>query len=244
MKIVVFNGSPRKEKSCTMRLTDAFLDGMRAHLDGAGEPCEIERVNIEDLHIIPCRGCLSCWGRTAGRCVIEGDDALGSMQKILAADVVVGSFPLHFCGMPGPMKTWLDRLLPLVKTYLGGNLRDGEPLHGMRYDMSGKKLVLVSCCGYGEVDPMYDAVRAQFDGICGKGKYTPLFCAQGETLRVSGDARMISVRLSQMREAGREFAATGSVSAATIETIAKPMFSQKTFRTLLTEYFEKGHSKA
>ncbi|MBQ8357772.1 MAG: flavodoxin family protein [Clostridia bacterium] len=240
MKFLVLNGSPRKEKSNSLGLTHAFLDGAREALAVRGEEAETELLTVSELNVTPCLGCLSCWGRTAGKCVIVGDDVAGILQKIMAADVIIESFPLQFCSLPGPLKTLIDRLLPLLETYRGGNLREGQALHGLRYDMSGKKLVLISTCGYGEIDPMYDAVRIQYDHICGKGNYTPLFCAQGEAFRVPHGARRMTMRLALAKRAGAELVETGGVSADTLAEMAKPMFSQKVFETLLENVFAKG----
>ena len=80
MRVLLLNGSPRKEKSCTIRVAHKFVDGLRA----AGD-CEVEEINISDCRITPCLGCLSCWGRTEGECVIKNDDIPMLKEKILAA---------------------------------------------------------------------------------------------------------------------------------------------------------------
>ena len=92
-KISVINGSPKKDKSFTMIVTNAFVKGIEQ------EGGVAELINISDLDITPCRGCLSCWGRTAGECVIKGDDIPMLREKLKAADRIVISFPLFFFGM-------------------------------------------------------------------------------------------------------------------------------------------------
>lgn len=62
MKILVFNGSPKKEKSDTMHITRAFLDGMKE-----AAPQEIHTVDVVDRHIEFCRGCFACM-YNGGRC--------------------------------------------------------------------------------------------------------------------------------------------------------------------------------
>ena len=105
-KILVLNGSPKKEHSATLNVTKAFADGMLS----TGN-YEIEYINLSDLNIKPCTGCLSCWGRTEGECIIKNDDISKIKEKILNADVFIESYPLFFFGMPGTMKVFTDRML-------------------------------------------------------------------------------------------------------------------------------------
>ena len=55
MKILVLNGSPKRELSDTMHITRAFLEGMNetAHQ-------EIHIIHVIDKCIEPCTGCFSC----------------------------------------------------------------------------------------------------------------------------------------------------------------------------------------
>ena len=67
MKILVLNGSPKREHSDTMHITRAFLDGMSeaAHQD-------IHVIHVIDRHIEFCTGCFSCM-RNGGTCVHDDD---------------------------------------------------------------------------------------------------------------------------------------------------------------------------
>lgn len=55
MKILVFNSSPKREKSDTLHITRAFLDGMN---EAALQ--EIQMIHVIDKHIEFCSGCLAC----------------------------------------------------------------------------------------------------------------------------------------------------------------------------------------
>ena len=52
MKILVINGSPRGERSNTLRVTNAFLRGMARSAD-----ISVETVDISKMDIRPCLGC-------------------------------------------------------------------------------------------------------------------------------------------------------------------------------------------
>ena len=55
MKILVLNGSPKREHSDTMHITRAFLDGVQE----AAQP-EIRTIHVIDRHIGYCTGCFAC----------------------------------------------------------------------------------------------------------------------------------------------------------------------------------------
>ena len=103
MKVLILNGSPKGDKSNTYRLTSAFLDGLRQT-----QPVEAETIETGKLHLLPCRGCFACWSRTPGKCVLQ-DDMAGVIEKILAADVLIWSFPLYYFSIPGQLKLLIDR---------------------------------------------------------------------------------------------------------------------------------------
>ena len=68
MKIFVLNGSPKGEKSNSLTLTKAFVEGM-----GRKAAAEVEVFSIYQKEIQPCRGCFGCWKVTPGQCVIRDD---------------------------------------------------------------------------------------------------------------------------------------------------------------------------
>ena len=97
MKILVLNGSPKREKSDVMHVTRAFLDGMQ----DAREQ-QIRTIHVIDSHIEPCTGCFACM-RNGGTC-IHDDDMRGILTEILNSDLLLFSFPLDNYGKPAPLK--------------------------------------------------------------------------------------------------------------------------------------------
>ena len=64
MKVVVINGSPRR---------DGLVSQMLGHVAGAlPEGCEVETLFVRDMQVRPCTGCMKC--RSLGRCVLPEAD--------------------------------------------------------------------------------------------------------------------------------------------------------------------------
>jgi len=227
VKILVINGSPKGERSNTYRLTKAFLAGMRE----SGEAVETQELTVCRLNIQHCLGCFSCWSKTPGQCCIA-DDMGQVIEKLLWADVTVWSFPLYYFSVPGPMKNLIDRQLPMALPFMeedGGETGSGS--HPARYDMSGKRTVVISTCGFYTAEGNYDGVKSLFDHLCGKGKYTTLFCGQGELFRVPELKGRTEEYLEYVRQAGKEYMA-GGILAETQACLDQMLFPRKVFESM------------
>lgn len=235
MKVLVLNGSPKQDRSNTINVTDAFVSGFP-------EGTEVTRINIYDKDIKPCRGCFACWASSDGTCAIK-DDMRGIIDAIMEADVIIESFPLYFYGMPSQFKAMTDRCLSLAVPYMGGKSDDGQTFNKMRDpSIFDKKLVVISSCGYVEQEPVYPALLAQYDLICGgRDKYTAILCAEGEIFVTGKAKRQISVYLDSVKNAGAEYCANGfRISSETMRKISIPILSAAGFETLTSSHMNEG----
>jgi len=225
VNILVLNASPKGAQSNTYQLTTAFLAGMR---EGCTD-LEVQELTLGRLQLRPCLGCFSCWNKTPGQCCIS-DDMARVIQAQLWADVTIWSFPLYYFSVPGPLKTLIDRQLPMVLPFMADNGQAGGS-HPSRYDMSGKRTVLISTCGFYTARGNYDAVCSLFDHLCGKGRYTCLFCGQGELFRVPELKGRTQEYLGDVRRAGREYM-TGGIAPETRARLDLLLFDRKTFEAM------------
>lgn len=220
MKVLVINGSPKGKRSNTLRLTGAFLEGM-------GEQ-EVREWTVSQQNIKPCLGCFSCWNKTPGKCCIQ-DDMATVMEDLLWADVILWSFPLYYFSVPGPLKNLIDRQLPMVLPFMAADTASGG--HPSRYDMSGKRHVVISTCGFYTAKGNYDGVTAIFDHYCGKGNYTSIFCGQGELFRVKELSQRTDEYLSFVKDAGREFG-NGGISRETRDKLEALLYPREVFEAM------------
>lgn len=239
MKILAINGSPKGNRSNTWRLTIAFLEGITIQEENGGAQApEIETLNIGSLNLKPCLGCFSCWSKTPGECCIH-DDMQGVIDKILWADVVVWSFPLYYFGLPGQLKTLIDRQLPMSLPFMCTETESGG--HPSRYDMSGKRTVVISTCGFYTAQGNYDCVTNLYDRLCGKGGYTAIFCGQGELFRVKELSERIDEYLSWVKKAGQEFASDG-ITGETRGKLDQNLFPRDVFEAMADASWGVGES--
>ena len=222
--ILLINGSPKGKKSNTYKLATAFIEGLKEEQN----ELVVEEIFVNKLEINPCLGCFSCWNKTPGECVVK-DDMQEVIEKLLWADINIWSFPLYYFSVPGKLKTLIDRQLPMVLPFMEKGAQSGS--HPARYDMSNKRNVLISTCGFYTTEGNYDAVVSMFNHLLGKDNYEKIFCSQGELFRVPELSHRTSEYLDYVKTAGREYI-SGRINDNTKTKLNTLLFTKETFEAM------------
>jgi multimeric flavodoxin WrbA len=219
MKIFAINSSPNKGDGHTASILNPFLDGMRA--SGAA----VELHYTKDLKVNPCQGDYACWLKTPGKC-IHKDDMAPLLPELARSDVWVFATPVYFDGISGTMKIFIERMLPLVQPFF--ELRDGHCRHPRCDGTISGKVVLVSSCGFWEMDN-FDPLLVHMKAICKNADRE----FAGALLRPhSGGLRALQQRgiavddvFDAAKEAGRQLAADGGMSPETLKIVSRNLIS-------------------
>jgi len=116
MKVLGFNGSPNKKGNTACSLNIIFEE-----LENAG--IETEMIQVGKKKIQGCTACHDCVKKQNEACSLDGDPVNEWIQKIKAADGILLGSPVHFSGVAGTMKSFLDRAF-LVASVNGGLFRN------------------------------------------------------------------------------------------------------------------------
>ena len=223
MKILVLNGSPKKDKSDTMHITRAFLDGMNE-----ATPQEVHTIHVIDKHIVYCTGCFSCM-RNGGEC-IHDDDMRDILNEILDSDLLIWSFPLYCYGMPAPLKALLDRTLPLSSMAMR---KVGERYeHVEQADFSHLQYLMICGCGFPNSKHNFEPATAQFK-LCFPGNHTIITVPESPMFNAPEAAIVTEPRLALVRQAGKQYAKTGGIDAALLAEIGSPMIPEEQYAAIV-----------
>lgn len=196
MKILVFNGSPKKKRSDTMHITRAFLGGMNE-----AAPQEVQSINVADMHIEFCRGCFAC-KYNGGRCAID-DDMREILEQMLASDLLLFSFPLYCYGMPAMLKNIIERTLPLSSMAMAE--MNGRYVHVGQRDYSHLRYLMICGCGFPNSRRNFEPAVRQFE-LMFPNNHTILTVPESPMLSAPEAAAVTVPRLERVKKAGRQFA--------------------------------------
>ena len=231
MNILLINGSPKGKRSNSLRLANSFIEGFKEGYKSKNEAIiSIDEMHVASMNLGACKGCFACWQKTPGVCCIN-DDMQTVIGKMLKADIVVWSFPLYYFSVPGILKNVIDRQLPMSLPFMSTK-DDGYGSHDCRYDMEGKRHVLISTCGFYSAEGNYDSVLRMFDHFLGKGHYTTIFCGQGELFRVKELSKRTDEYLATVKSAGAEYAITGKISEKTEVALHTLLYPRDVFESM------------
>jgi len=128
MKIVVLNGSPRKNglvASIQKMIIDPLL---KTH--------EVEWIDVTKLNMKYCIGCMKC--REKDTCILPEDDGHIVGEKIKNADALIIGTPTYWGNMAAPLKVLFDRNVPVFM----GESPNGIPIPKQK----GKPAIIVTGC--------------------------------------------------------------------------------------------------
>ena len=223
MKILVLNGSPKRDQSDTMHITRAFLEGMR---DAAAQ--DVHVIHTVDRHIEYCTGCFSCM-RNGGTCVHD-DDMRGILEEILESGLLLFSFPLYCYGMPASLKALLDRTLPLSNMAMR---KVGDRYeHVGQADYSHLKYLMICGCGFPNSRHNFEPAAAQFK-LCFPCDHTILTVPESPMFNAPEAAVVTGPRLALVRQAGRQYAETGGIDASLLAAITSPMIPEEQYAAIV-----------
>lgn len=103
MKIVAFNGSPRKGGNTEMLIKEVFKP-----IEAAG--IETEIVQLGGKLLRGCSSCYNCFKTKDGQCAIKSDEMNVFIKKAQEADAIIFASPTYYGSVSSEMKAFMDRL--------------------------------------------------------------------------------------------------------------------------------------
>ncbi len=127
MRIAIVNGSPRKGNTYTA--INAFVEGSMEHND-------IDIIEANKLSISPCQGCGACECKNG--CIAK-DDTNETIDKLVAADMIIFATPVYWWGMTAQLKLVIDkcycRASLLKNKKVGLIIAGGSPTDSVQYSL-------------------------------------------------------------------------------------------------------------
>lgn len=214
---LVVSGSRRMEKSDTTVILRPFLEGMRE----AG--ASVDLYYLQKLDIKPCMGDLHCWHEKPGEC-IQSDDMDMLYPKLRKADILVLATPVYI-PIPGEMQNFLNRLCSLLKP--DRVIREGRTRARFHRDVAIRKIVLVSTCGWWELDNFGTVVHIakEFSEVASVEFAGAILRPHFYSMKENEEkAREI---LEASRMAGYQLVNDDRIPAEVLQTVSQPLISQE-----------------
>ena len=220
-KAVAINGSPRMEKGNTAMILTPFIQGM---MDAGSE---VEIFYARRLKVKPCTcGEMYCWHKKAGECCIKDDMQL-LYPQLREADILILATPVYI-PLPGEIQNFINRLCPLIDPLLEN--REGRTRARFHKQVKIRKIVLVSTGRWWEKENFETVVRiteelakdasVEFAGAV----LRPHAFLMKEKGKLTKDGEAV---LNAVKRAGYELIKEGKMNKETLETISRPLVSEK-----------------
>ena len=116
MKVIGFNGSPRKDGNTALLMQKVFSE-----IENEGIETELIQLSHKSIH--GCVACYQCMEKKNERCAVQDDAANEYIEKIVHAQGVVLGSPVYFMDVTPEMKALIDRV-GFVSRSNGGMFRN------------------------------------------------------------------------------------------------------------------------
>jgi len=227
--IVVFDGGARNKKlSKTTLMVDKFIEGAKS----AG--ANVEEYKLSKLDIHNCDGCYMCWTKIPGQCVHK-DIMTELREKYRSADLVVFASPLYIFNVTGVMKTFMDRLLPILKPYMLLDKDDGHISHPDRFPELGEQgMVVFSAGGFPDIENNFDGLKGMYRTWASHSENSHLigefFLTASEILPQPVYKNRKDLVEQACFDAGKQVVNDGKIDYKYMAMVSNPRVDNKTFQ--------------
>lgn len=222
MKITALNASPWGPEGHTHIMMLEFILG--AVQAGA----KAQTIQLVTKKIQPCYECGHCFYKTPGRCHLK-DDMEEMIQQFMASDVVVFATPLYVDNVTALMKTFIDRLMPILEPhYEKDDL--GQYRRCRRFKKYPKFVVIATCAmpeqaNFLPINLFFQRMaRTMYTEIIGQ-----IYLGAAGILRLSKENLQFRPAVSKykklLQNAGKELVLIGKISDETQENLKKPIIN-------------------
>lgn len=160
MKVLAINGSPNKEGNTFHAL---MMIGSKLKEQGI----DFEILHIGNKAIRGCLGCGKCRQNKDEKCAITTDSINDYVQSMKQADGLILAAPVHYSGIPGTMKSFLDRTFQVAGSN-GGLFRHKVGATVVAVRRSGGSSTLDSLNHYLSISEMVVVTSNYWDIIHGR----------------------------------------------------------------------------
>jgi multimeric flavodoxin WrbA len=145
MKMVIFNGSPRREGN-----TASVLKEVAKYFTGKGT--EVDYYDLFSMDFKDCSACMGC--KKGDRCV-QKDELSPALDKIAKADAIIIGSPIYISAETATTKALIDRFY----SFLAPGVASGQYTSRMP---KGKKGAMLFTCGNPQGIELYSPVIARY----------------------------------------------------------------------------------
>jgi multimeric flavodoxin WrbA len=234
MKISVFYGSIHKKRGNTYVIIKEFVESARE----AG--ADVEVILLAEKKIHHCMACLKCWTRTPGRCALR-DDTAGLLETFMNSDLVVWATPVYNHNVTGIMKTFLDRLTPIMDPHLV-KMENGTTGHIKKHDAYPRFGVIATggfpnqtCCEF---------VSRYFHRLAVDLYSEVVFeIHRGQAILLKMDdaspvGALLDAYKQTVRKAAKEVVQNGKITESTAEELDKPFLPEDFYIEQANRYWD------
>lgn len=220
MRILLLNGSPKKEKSRTLMMARWFLKGLSEN--ETIQDIETDSYHLSDAYINDCTGCYRCWQRgKEPRCVYRDDmDTLIPLYEM--ADLVIWSFPVYFFLPPSCVVRFQQRMLPIMHPIIIEE-EEGRFVHPYLIEKLGERIELFFVSGgLPTYENNFESLEI-YTKLYFRSKAQRIFLPQSESTNKEYLRRKVERFQHILYEAGKSFSKEQGIRQKWLDKLQKPM---------------------
>ncbi len=151
------------------------------------------------------------------------------LEQILSSDLLVFSFPLYCYSFPAPLKTLLDRTMPV--SAMAMQKVNGKYEHVAQKDFSKIKYVMICGCGFPNAKRNFEPAIEQFK-LSFPSNHIIITVPESPMFNAPEAVSVTKPKLELVKKAGRLYAENGKLDDEILAELSSPMIPEDMYTAI------------